>query len=311
MQSTELALVPIQRELTRTWAPSSKGVGAFRASSGKKNRRNHEKRTPKTRGKKSGRRRISGVNPLMSDAIRAEMLINHPQAKAKLAAFAKLSSDREKVLARLKESTMWKHPETGASIYSSAKAHRRNQMNALQPFKMMRTINQAALTDAVGGTETAANFQLDQIPSFAEMTALFDQYRFTKITVQVFPNCNVMSLTTQAVVTTQYIAPLVITFDPDDSTVPANIDEVLAYPTAKSYPGTEPFQYSFKPRAAIAAYGGAFTQFADFDGWLDCAFDDIEYYGFKAATGGAGGAQTAFQVWFFRIQIEMEFRFVH
>jgi len=304
MQSNDRAIVPYQGEVPRPRMSTLEGVYDYR-------RRRVKKKTRKPPKRQHQRIGFADGNLEMSDIIRASIAANHPQAKQKLATFAKLSSDREKVLARLKESRMWKHPESGRSAYRSAKAHRRNQMNAMRPFKMMRTINQSALSDAVGGTETAANFQLDQIPSFAEMTALFDQYRFTKITVQFFPNSTVMSLTTQAVVTTQYVAPIVITFDPDDSTVPANIDEVLAYPTAKSYAGTRPFEYSFKPRAAIAAYGGAFTQFADFDGWLDCAFDDIEYYGFKAATGGAGGAQTTFQVWFIRVQIEMEFRFVH
>ncbi len=88
------------------------------------------------------------------------------------------------------------------------------------------------------------------------------------------------------------------------------MDELLEYPQCKVHSGFVPWTYELIPRAAIAAYGGAFTQFADFDQWCDCASDDVEWYSFKAYSAGDGASQTTHQTWDLYFEVECEFRFV-
>lgn len=197
------------------------------------------------------------------------------------------------------------------SSMRTARAHLADPMSAGRPFKVTCIdAETAAITSAAGGVGHAYNIQLDQLAQFADYVALFDQYRFTKITAHVMPRVNTHNLTVQSSAATTTLAPIAVTFDPDDSTTPASSTDVLKYPTCKVYPGYECFEYSWKPHAAIAAYGGAFTQFADFDGWCDCASDDVEWYAFKAWQFGSGASQTTFAIWDIFYVIEAEFRFV-
>ncbi len=194
----------------------------------------------------------------------------------------------------------------------SAKDHLENPLNAGRPFLVCATdVELAAITSAAGGVGYAYNFQLDQWPAFADYVALFDQYRITKITAHIMPRSNTNNLTVASSAATATVSPIMVAFDPDDATAPTSANQVLAYPVARFYPGYKTFKYAWKPRAAIAAYGGAFTQFADFDGWCDCASDDVEWYALKVWQAGSGASQTTFQVWDIFYQVEAEFRFVH
>lgn len=169
----------------------------------------------------------------------------------------------------------------------------------------------AAISSAAGGVGYAKNLQLDELSQFADFAAIFDQYRFVECKARFLPRTNTHNLTVQSAVTTTTMSPLLVAWDPDDSTVPTNIANVLGYPNLRVEPGYKEFSISFKPRCAIAAYGGAFTQFGDFDGWLDCASDDTEWYAIKAWQAGAGVSQTTFPIWDVVYEIHVEFRFVH
>ncbi len=199
-----------------------------------------------------------------------------------------------------------------SAVLRSAHLHVRDDLNMGRPWRVSRTIAAtAAITAAAGGVGYAYNVQLDQIPNYGDFTALFDQYRVTQVTAHVIPRTNTNNLSVASNAATATVAPLVVTNDPDDGTTPTGASEVLAYPQCQSHPGWAEFHYTWKPRAAIAAYGGAFTQFADFDGWCDCASDDVEWYALKIWQFGAGVSQTTFPVWDIFYRVDLEFRFVH
>jgi hypothetical protein len=234
---------------------------------------------------------------IRSEAVR-EAMRAHRESQSKKKASKSRPIDKDLVLSK--------------SHMRSARAHLQDPMNAGRPFKVTSTDQAtAAITSAAAGVGYSTNFQLDQLPQFADYTALFDQYRFTKIVAHVMPRVNVHTLTVQSSAGTTTLSPISVTFDPDDSTTPAAATDVLQYPACRTYPGYKTFTYEFKPRAAIAAYGGAFTQFADFDGWCDCASDDVEWYAFKVWQYGDAVGQTTHAVWDIFYVIECEFRFVH
>jgi hypothetical protein len=254
------------------------------------------RRAPRKRGAASAARTPEIYDLVKSEKIREELKEESLKRKA--------ARPKAKVQAISRAPSMKSHMR-------EALEHRQNPEKAMQPFKVMRIIDHlSAVTNSAGGTGLARNWQLDELPAFGDFTNLFDQYRFTHVTVRGFPRINTNNLTVASSVTTLTCSPIVVTFDPDDSTTPASMDELLEYPTCKVYWGFQKWSYHLKPRAAIAAYGGAFTQFADFDQWIDCASDDVEWYALKVYSAGDGASQTTHQVWDFFYEVECEFRFV-
>lgn len=204
------------------------------------------------------------------------------------------------------------HPSV-RRLMSRMDNHLANPLTSGRPFKVQQIISDTSfLTNNLGGAGAAKNFQLDQFLQFASFAAVFDQYRFTKVKCHLYPRANTNNLTVMSSVTTLTLSPIIIAWDPDDSNVPTVITDVTGYPNATLHPGYQPIEHTFKPRAAIAAFGSTvFTQFADFDGWVDCASDDTEYYALKAWALGDGASQTTHQIWDLVSYVEAEFRFVH
>lgn len=258
-------------------------------------KRKRKPRWPKTPPESSQRAQVSRV----SDSIRLQMQEFRAGKK----------SGSMKKAATLDLSKL--HPALRRMV-GRANNHLANPLNAGRPFKVQQIIvDTSFITNATGGAGAAKNFQLDMLPQFATFAALFDQYRFTKIHSILYPRANTNNFAVMAAVTTLTMSPIIVVWDPDDSNVPAAITDVTGYPNAVMHPGYAKIEHKFKPRAAIAAFGGAFTNFADFDGWMDCASDDIEYYALKAWALGDGASQTTHQIWDMVSYVEAEFRFVH
>jgi hypothetical protein len=255
---------------------------------------------PKPRSKalaKEQEERPSNVSLRFSDEVRAKMaeLLSSKQIKARSLA---LSSSP--------------HPKILRQLFASGHMDRMGNKRLYKPFKMIRTLYVNAFITGVAsvGVGAAKNIQLDELPGFSDVTALFDQYRFTNVEYKFLPRNNVQSLTDTAVAGTSIMPNLLVYSDPDDSTAPTTIDEVTQYEEVTVNNGYQIVRGNFKPQAAIAAYGGAFTSYASFDGWCDCASDDIEWYALKAWITPSGAAQTTFQNWNLALRVSCEFRFV-
>jgi len=181
----------------------------------------------------------------------------------------------------------------------------------MKPFKVRRHVTfPAFLAGGPTGDGAAYQMELDNFSGYTDFTTLFDQYRFTKVHYALFPRMNVHSLTTNAVTTTALVPHVWVCSDPDDSTTPTEAN-MLEHQETTFHSGFGVVKGSYKPYAAVAAFGGAFTSYAEFDGWCDCASDDIEWYALKAWTTVDGASQTTHQVWDLIISVDCEFRFVH
>lgn len=183
-------------------------------------------------------------------------------------------------------------------------------------FKFKRTIfDNGIFNNAAAGAISALsrNFQLDQLPAFAEIAALFDLYRFKRITGHFFPRQTVLDRAGAVAVSASVCPSVAITSDPDDDTAPATLDDVLAYSNAEFFPGYERFHYTFKPScdAAIEDTAGTVGR-GLFDGWLDTATDDVEWFSLKwvVTSAGATAAASTF-VWDAFFSVELEVKFVH
>jgi len=73
--------------------------------------------------------------------------------------------------------------------------------------------------------------------------------------------------------------------DYDDSTNLTSIGDGLGHTNSITTSGSQGHYHKFKPRAALAAYTGTFTGYANSSNslWMDCASSSIQYYGVKYA----------------------------
>lgn len=131
-------------------------------------------------------------------------------------------------------------------------------------------------------TGVGTSFKLDDLDGYAELTALYDQYKITGIKAQFFPRTN--SLSQDVLVGTMTECPGLVTIvDIDDATAPADWTEICQYQGAKFHAFSKPFTLFFRPKVATAAYGaGAFTSYTSGTSpWIDAASPSVVYYGLK------------------------------
>lgn len=168
---------------------------------------------------------------------------------------------------------------------------RRPRTVAKRGDNYMCTSRTVTLTPISGSTiaevDVAYSFQLSDLPGYTEFTSLFDQYRIRKVVVRFIPD---ITIATPASGTGNNVAYSAI--DLDDSTADT-ITGIEQYGTCVVHNNVKPFSRIIYPKFAIAAYSGAFTSYAQSQGWVDCASASIQHYGLKVAFAqNSGNANT-------------------
>jgi len=134
-------------------------------------------------------------------------------------------------------------------------------------------INAATAGNVLGGLA----FQFNQLPSYTEFTNLFDEYRINGIKIQLIPNFTGADLNpTTSAVSVPNIWSII---DHDDSTSPANLEELLQYPNCRMTRGSRTHTRFFRPSCLIDVAG--ITTGVKFKQWINLANTNIPHYGFK------------------------------
>ena len=135
------------------------------------------------------------------------------------------------------------------------------------------------------------SFKLNQVPTYANWTAVFDKYRFDKVELQFMAD-GMQDITQSAI-----IAPVMSTaLDFDSDATPASAAEVQRKSRSTMTTGTVSFRRAFVPRVARDVYNGvASTNYEEGPPavWLDCASAATPHYGLAYAMGTA--TNTSFQ----------------
>jgi len=175
-----------------------------------------------------------------------------------------------------------------------------------KPFKFIQSVvNTAFLTQtAVGFVAVGQYFFLGMLDQVSTFVALFDQYRITEVEVWIQPR-NVRTVD----VSTSSHGLLYSVVDYDDASVAAwSSINFREYSNCLITPADNGHYRRFKPHIAGAAYSGAFTSFSNqTDQWVDCASQNVQFYGFKVgvdASDIAGDSYTYNQ----EIRYHVEFR---
>jgi len=138
-------------------------------------------------------------------------------------------------------------------------------------------VSTAAGLDVKGGFA----FQLDALPNYTEITALYDTYRICKIQAKFIPaNTNHPSGGAATI-----IPPFYTVIDYDNASTPAALNDLAQYSTFRIHQVNkgDPAVRYFTPRVAIALYGGAFTRYGEGKAktWCDTQSADVQHYGIK------------------------------
>lgn len=147
-------------------------------------------------------------------------------------------------------------------------------------FKRSYTLADVTIADYASGAHLAYNFALGSVPNSSEFTALFDEYKISKVKVKFMytSSAGIQS----AGNATGYLPYVYTIVDSDDSN---------ALSTRNDYEQCEDMKVSrihnirsryFTPGVSLAAYGGAFTSYANKKNqWLDCGSPNVQHYGLK------------------------------
>ena len=158
-----------------------------------------------------------------------------------------------------------------------------------------RTVNRGFINADAAGVTGSFAITLASMPGATDLTATYDSYRLAQVSFKFVP------LTTGfgPSVTATALPELLTVIDYDDNAAPANPDELRQYDTVEVTPMIRPAQRTFTPRAALAAYSGAFTSYSQAPAtmWFDCQSPNIEFYGLKYATTPVTTVSGAYTLW--------------
>jgi hypothetical protein len=177
---------------------------------------------------------------------------------------------------------------------------------------------------AVGASATllaynsaAYTFGISDVPSVAEFTTLFDQYRISKVILE-FQYLSGSAVLVSTAGANQYEVSLMVFEDNDDSTAPtasnAGWQAVLetGRATRKLFPesGSNTLRYSLTPKVKSADVDSAGTTLARSltSGWFDAATTDAQYFGLKLICQANPSAVTVGHSWRATATYFLEFR---
>ena len=155
--------------------------------------------------------------------------------------------------------------------------------------RITRSVNLGTLIQATSTVNTfigkGLQFTLNDLPSVAEFTALFDQYKIEKVVVHMIP------FSTGSLMTQNVSFPLITVIDFDDAATPTTEDFLLQYANNSITHANQEVHRTLIPRVAAAVYdaGGLFNGYANQQTWIDAASPAVVHYGFKAGIGPAFG----------------------
>jgi hypothetical protein len=123
----------------------------------------------------------------------------------------------------------------------------------------------------------------------------FDQYRLMAIRFSITPQNNAIGLVTNS---TTVLSSLYCVIDYDDSTALTTSAQAQGYNNCILLSPGESLMRTFKPHMALAAYAGAFTNYANFEPqWIDSVSTGVQHYGVKVLVTQGMAGQTLLQSW--------------
>jgi hypothetical protein len=149
-------------------------------------------------------------------------------------------------------------------------------------------------------------FCLNDLDQSSAFISLFDQYRIDALKFSIVPTANSYQATD---LTNTRFSQMYIVVDYDDAVNLASPGAARSYDNCIELQPGESLERTFQPRAAIAAYAGAFNNYANFGGlWIDTSSSGALHYGLKLIINQAVSGQTILQSWRISVEYFITFR---
>jgi len=150
-------------------------------------------------------------------------------------------------------------------------------------------------------TYSAYNFSLSDLPSSAEFTSLFDQYKINAVKIAFLPQQN-MSISIGSINNPNASSRFFSCIDYNDSSAPTSIDEVRQYQNCK-YTSvlSRHSRYIYKPKIVDAS---GFT----ISPWLATSTPGANYFGLKVAVEPMDSTTTLSMIYTVEVKYYMSFK---
>jgi hypothetical protein len=123
----------------------------------------------------------------------------------------------------------------------------------------------------------SVNFQANNnITDFSSLASVFDQYRILAVEMFFRPQAQASAPTAASK------GFLYTVLDYDDSVSLTSVGQAEAYENCIATEAWQSQRRCLKPRAALAAYSGTFTSYANVEApWIDCTSSAVQHFGIK------------------------------
>lgn len=150
-----------------------------------------------------------------------------------------------------------------------------------------KMVQSLAITNSLNPQNYAMGWTLNAVPNYGEFTALFDQYRITRIEVTWIYDHNSGDISTAAGVASNAnmgLPNLYAVADYDDNTALSGLTDYVQYEPCKIARLNKIQRWTIRPKIAMAAYqAGTFTSYANARSWIDSASPAVVHFGLKWA----------------------------
>jgi len=171
------------------------------------------------------------------------------------------------------------------SVQSQAPPSTRIFSSSNRPYMYVQTVDKAAtwLTSSSSVPVFAGtNFTLSDLDQYTTFTALYDQYKITRLEAWVELNspANTISNT--------HLNKLYTSIDYDNSTAPTSIGSIQDFQNCVETSILDGHYRSWVPHVAFATYSGTFVSYANVAApWIDCNSTAVQHYGLRGAVGSS------------------------
>jgi hypothetical protein len=145
-------------------------------------------------------------------------------------------------------------------------------------YRFVQSSNQGNICTSSSSVASffAKGWTTSDIVQFSSFAAVFDQYRVDRIEAWLMP------FGVGTVPGYNSLGKMYTVVDYDDAVTPTSIAALQQYENCVTTRFTDGHYVNFVPHIAVAAYGGAFTQFLNEKAtWIDCGSTGTFHYGLK------------------------------
>lgn len=160
---------------------------------------------------------------------------------------------------------------------------------------------------ATGDSLSILKFNLDDIPGYADLATVFDQYKIDKVELRFVPNGNTNALIPGG--PQQARARLYTAFDANDATVPSTLNEVLQYQNCSQTCYLEEYRRTVYPRLAVnSSDEEGIVTLGPANSWCATSQKDVDWYGLKIGVSASGNLANTTQTWLVLAKFYLSFK---